>query len=152
MRQLSLIPKQKYRKRKVARAIAVRRGANHIVLKARVPLLRKNRDLVMKSIRDTQDRFGIRLRALAVMPDHLHLIARVATRRQFADALRMLAGTIARRIMKKGALWRARAWSRVVTAGRDLETVTMYVLKNPLKARIDDVLDAFWLKDGILQL
>ena len=65
LRQLHLIPKKKFAKRKVARAIATRRGENHVVLKARFPILRKHRHIVLKAIRETQDRFQIRIRARA---------------------------------------------------------------------------------------
>ena len=152
MKQLSLIPKKTFKGRKTARAIAVRRGENHVILKSRAPLLRRHRGIVLRSIRETQDRFGIRLRALAVMENHIHLVVRVSSRQQFANALRMLAGTIARRIAKKGRFWLQRAWSRVLTPGRDLDIATRYVLSNPLKAGLNSLFDTFWLRDGILQL
>ena len=152
MRQLQLIPKKKYRGRKIARAIATRRGENHIVLKSKLPLLRQHRAIVLRSIRDTQDRFHIRLRALAVMENHIHLVARVNSREQFANALRMLTGTIARRISKRGRFWLARAWSRVVTPGRDLSIASLYVVRNPMKAGLDSLFDSFVLLDGVLQL
>lgn len=115
-------------------------------------MLRKHRWIVLRSIRETQDRFHIRLRALAVMENHIHLIVRVSDRTQFANALRMLAGTIARRIAKKGSFWLARAWSRVVKPGRDLETATTYVVRNPIKADVWCDHDGFWILGGILQL
>ena len=152
MKQLALLREKKYRKRKTARAIAIRRGTNHVILKSRQPLLRKHRRIVLRSIRETQDRFEIRLHALAVMENHIHLIIRASSREQFANSLRMLAGTIARRITKKGAFWQQRAWSRVVRAGRDLETVTRYVACNPIRTEIWTVCDSFWIRDGILQL
>ena len=114
MKQLPLIPRKKYRARKVARAIATRRGANHVVLKSRTPILRRHRAVVLRSIRETQDRFGVLLHAFSIMENHIHLVIRASSREQFANALRMLAGTIARRIQKSGRFWLARAWSRVV--------------------------------------
>ena len=153
MRQLALFTRKKYRGRKTTRMIATtKRGENHVILKSRLPVLRKHRSVVMKSIRETQDRFQIRLRALAVMETHIHLIVRVSDRKQFANALRMLAGTIARRIAKKGKFWLQRSWSRIVKPGRDLNTATLYVACNPLKAGIDSFSDTFWLKNGVLQL
>lgn len=152
MKQLHLIIRKKFKARKQARPIAVKRGENHVILKSRVPLLRKHRDIVYRSLRETQLRFGIRLRALAVMENHIHLIIRVSDRGQFANALRMLAGTIARRITKKGRFWLQRAWSRVVRPGKDLWSITRYVLENPARAHIASSMDTFWIKDGILQL
>jgi REP element-mobilizing transposase RayT len=86
------------------------------------------------------------------MEDHIHLIVRVSSREQFANALRMLAGTIARRIKRRGRLWRARAWSRVVTQGRDLARAIHYVAANPFRAGIWTDLDSFYIVDGILQV
>ena len=86
------------------------------------------------------------------MENHIHLIVRASDRAQFANALRMLAGTIARRIAKKGAFWLARAWSRVVKPGRDLTSAVIYVIRNPMKARASSFLDTYWILDGILQL
>lgn len=80
------------------------RHFNHVVLKALVPILRRQTQVVRTLIRETQDRFGIRLRALAIMPDHVHLIVQVGTREQFQNALRFLAGMIALKI-SRGKLW-----------------------------------------------
>ena len=152
MKQLPLIPRPQYRKRKTARIIGTRRAQNHVILKARIPILRRHRAIVLRSIRDTQDRFHIRIRALAVMSDHLHLVIRVTHREQFANAMRMLAGTIARRIMKKGTLWRQRVWSRLVLEGRDLWNVCEYVIQNPHKAAIASFDDTWWILGGVLQV
>src|SRR6185369_13119567 len=94
MRQLKLFAEKKYKGRKTARAISLR-GANHVVLKAMRPTLRKNAPRIRALIREAQDRYGVKLKALAVMPDHVHLVLKVSSRTQFADALKFLASRIA---------------------------------------------------------
>lgn len=150
MRQLTLLREKKYEARKTARPISTR-GANHVVFKARAPKLRRHIPTIRDLIRKTQNRFGIRIQALAIMPDHVHLVLRVTSRRQFADSLRFLAGAIARKVAH-GGLWRARAWSRPLRWGRDLRAAFLYVWWNPAKARIFSEMDSCLLVDGVLQL
>jgi len=149
-KQLTLIKERKYPKRKVARAISLR-GANHVVLKASAPILRKHHAKIKFEIRKAQDRFSVRVRALAIMPDHIHLILKVSSRLQFANALRMLAGQIALGV-KGTKLWKQRLWSRPVKPGRDQDNATLYVARNSIKAGLVAVIDSFYIVDGILQL
>ena len=151
MKQLVLIREKKYAKRKIARPISLR-AANHVVLKAKQPLLRRHNSRIRQIVRDTQGRFKIKIRALSVMPDHVHLIIKVSSRKQFADSLRYLTGQIALKI--SGAkLWRTRAWSRTLTWGRDQQTAELYVWNNAVKARcFRDDFDTTYILDGILQI
>lgn len=148
MKQLTLFREKKYVGRKTTRAISTRHF-NHVVLKARKPTLRRHAPLVRSLIRETQLRFGIKLRALAVMPDHVHLIVQVGTREQFQNALRFLAGMIALKIAR-GKLWMKRAWSRVVRSGRDQWNAEMYVWRNPLRAQIFSEWDCVEIRGGVL--
>lgn len=148
MRQLLLLKEKRYVARKTARSISTRHF-NHVVLKARRPILRKNVAVVRALIRETQLRFGIRLRALAIMPDHVHLIVQVGTREQFQNALRFLAGMIALKIARR-KLWLKRAWSRVVRSGRDQWNAELYVWRNPLRAKIFSGWDSAEIRGGIL--
>ncbi|MBI2606014.1 MAG: transposase [Deltaproteobacteria bacterium] len=148
MKQLTLLREKKYSGRKTVRPISTRHY-NHVVLKARVPILRRHAPAVRGLVRETQDRFGIRLRALAVMPDHVHLIVQVGSRTQFQNALRFLAGMTALKIAH-GKLWLKRAWSRVVRSGRDQWNAEMYVWRNTLKAGIFSEWDSVEIRGGVL--
>ncbi|MBI2606010.1 MAG: transposase [Deltaproteobacteria bacterium] len=148
LRQLLLLKEKKYAGRKTARPISTRHY-NHVVLKARRPILRKNSVVVRALIRETQLRFGVRLRALAVMPDHVHLIVQVGAREQFQDALRFLAGMIALKVAH-GKLWLKRAWSRVVRSGRDQWNAEMYVCQNPFRTGIFTEADHAMIQGGVL--
>lgn len=150
MRQLTLLREQKYEGRKTARPISLS-GANHVVFKARRPVLRRNIPRIRRLLREAQDRFGIRIHALAIMPDHIHLVLRVSSRKQFADSLRFFAGMAAKLVTRFG-LWRARAWSRPLRWGRDLRNAFLYVWRNPYRARIDAEADSAFLIDGVLQV
>ena len=121
------------------------------MLKSRYPNLRRHQPIIRALIRETQDRFGLKVRALAVMEDHVHLVVKVSSRKQFADALRFLAGGIAQKI--SGAkVWAKRAWSRPIKVARDLQTVEFYVARNSIRAGIYTANDAYFILDGILQL
>jgi REP element-mobilizing transposase RayT len=135
--------------RKTARAISTK-GYNHIVVKARVPVLRLQYRLIQAVLMETQRRFGIELRAFAVMPDHCHLIVKVGSRSQFANALRFFSGQVALK-MKRGRLWAQRAWSRVVRHGRDYVGAVRYVWRNPIRAGIfSSRIDTLFIVNGAL--
>ena len=148
MNQLKLIPEKKYAKRKQARAISLR-GHNHIVFKAHKPFLRRHHVAIKGLIKETQRRYGLKLKALAIQPDHIHLLAKVPTRVAFANAMRFLAAQVARKI-NKGKLWKKRVWSRTVTTLGDLQNVSTYVWRNPFRSRHDSHQDCIALQDGWL--
>ena len=150
MKQLTLIKEKKYAARKCARPISLR-GANHIVLKSLRSTLRRHQPVIRALIRDAQDRFGLKIRALAVMGDHVHLVVKVNSRNQFANALRFLAGGIARKISVV-KVWAKRACSRPIKVARDLQTVECYVARNSIKAGIYSDGDAYFILDGVLQV
>lgn len=152
--QPDLLFEKKYRARKSTRALSTRH-ALHVILKARTPILRKHHATIKTIIEDTQVRFGdkglgLKIKALAIQPDHIHLVLKTPSRQAFADSLRYLAGTIALRIAK-GKLWRQRVWSRVVKTGRDLDGVLAYVCRNPVKAGVFSIQDHVFIVDGILR-
>ena len=150
MKQLTLIKEKKYAARKCARPISLR-GANHIALKSKRPILRWHQAVIRELIRETQYRFGLKIRALAVMEDHVHLVVKVSSRKQFADALGFLAGGIAQKLTL-AKLWTKRAWSRPINVARDLQTVETYVARNSIKAGLYTTGDAYFILNGILQL
>lgn len=148
-RQKNLFQFRKYSGRKLTRPVATREF-NHLIVKSRLPILRLNHLLIQAVLMKTQRRFGIQLRAFAVMPDHVHLIVKVSSRKQWADALRFFSGQVALRL-GRGRIWAERAWSRVVKSGRDYSGAVQYVARNPFKARIADPrIDSLWIADGIL--
>lgn len=148
MKQLSL-PRRRYQKRKVARAISLK-GANHITLRANAFVLRRHHSTIKEIIVETQKRYEIKLRAIAIMSNHLHLVTKVPSREAFANALRFLASRIALKI-GHGKIWAERSWSRPITTRADLKNVTAYVWNNPLKAKtLNAQVDSYWIFQGLL--
>jgi REP element-mobilizing transposase RayT len=148
-RQYSLFIQKTNAARKSARAISTKEY-NHIVVKARVPILRLHYRLIQLVLIETQRRFGIELRAFSVMPDHCHLIVNVSSRSQFANALRFFTGQVALK-MGRGKIWAQRAWSRVVRHGRDYVGAVLYVWRNPIRAGIFNTeMDAVFIVNGVL--
>ena len=148
-RQIPLIHFKKYSGRKIIRPVSLREF-NHIVVKSKLPVLRLNYRLIQSVLIETRRRFGIRLRAFAIMEDHVHLVVKVDSRKQWADSLRFFTGQVALRL-KRGKIWAQRAWSRVVKAGRDYCGAVRYVWSNPFKAGIADLgIDAVFVINGIL--
>lgn len=145
-----LIPDKKYSRRKVARPISLR-GANHVVLKSRHPILRRHMGLIHALIRETQARYGVKLRAFAIMEDHAHFVIKVGSRSQFANALRFLPSRIAMKVAGV-RLWRQRAWSRPIGTKRHQTIAERYVARNPIRAGIWLIADSFFIIDGVLQL
>jgi REP element-mobilizing transposase RayT len=148
-KQLSLLKQKQYAGRKIARPVSTKEF-NHIVVKSKLPILRLQYRLIQAVLIEAQKRFGIEVRAFAIMPDHCHLVVRVGSRKQFANALRFFTGQVALK-MGRGKLWAQRAWSRVVHQGRDYIGAVLYVWNNPIKGRVFDIrIDAVWILNGIL--
>ena len=75
----ALFSDKKYSGRKIARKISIKE-MNHVIFKSSVPILRVHRQLIDRVIHDAQQRFGFKIRAIAVMPDHIHLAMKVPVR------------------------------------------------------------------------
>jgi REP element-mobilizing transposase RayT len=148
-KQLPLLTEKKYLARKTVRAIGIRQP-NHVTFKARLPILRANHLVVKQLVRETQRRYGIRIRALAIMDNHLHFLIQTPSREAFQNSLRFLSGQIALKL-SHGKLWLRRCWSRVVTWGRDYLNVKRYIEANPEKAGIFDGTDVFTIRHGYLE-
>ena len=148
MKQL-LIPQHRYSKRKEARAISLR-GANHITLKANAFVLRKHHRVIKQIIHATQLRYSIKLQAVAIMSNHIHLLTKVPSRKAFANALRFLTSRIALRL-GRGTLWNIRAWSRPVKSRTDIQNVTNYIWLNPSKANtVNGRIDSYCIQNEVL--
>lgn len=94
---------------------------HHVIFKAKAPVLRKHHVLIRQVLMQTQQRYGIRIKAIAIMPDHVHFLISCgpAIREMFYNALKFFASKVALGILHKsglktGRLWRDRVWSRVV--------------------------------------
>jgi REP element-mobilizing transposase RayT len=137
----------RHRRRKLERPVSTRR-AMHVTLHSERAigewsLLRHTRE-VREALRDCGRRTGVRIYDFANVGSHLHLLVRARRRDAFQAFLRSFAGIVARRVtgarkgrpIQGGHFWRALAWSRVVTWGRDYATVRHYIFRNRIEASL----------------
>ena len=85
-------------------------------------------------------RFGIRVYRYANVGNHLHLLVQTRKSRDFQNFLRFLTGAVAfavsgaRKGNPIGRFWEKLAYTRIVSWGREFETVTAYFIKNLFEA------------------
>lgn len=115
----------------------------------RKPLPDKALDKVFEVILPC-DRKTIELDAAVVMPNHVHLIFRLASQRDLSQVLKHIKGASARRInqvlKRTGSVWMNESFDRVVRDARDFENKIEYVTQNPVKrCLVCDPGDYKWL-------
>jgi len=78
------------------------------------------------------------LQCFAIMPNHVHVLARFCPNTDAHRTLKAWKGVSARRInsllSRKGALWQEGYWDRLIRSAAHWETVRSYILENPAKA------------------
>ncbi|NDC25263.1 MAG: hypothetical protein EB078_08210 [Proteobacteria bacterium] len=104
------------------------KNAAHVVLRARLPVLRlkKNKTLISQLLCETAERFQVKIYNNSLNSNHIHLLVTAKTQKHLHDFLRVLTGQIAQRITgavrgrkNKLAFWLKPAWKRIVHWGRD---------------------------------
>lgn len=129
-------------KRKLARPIDPKRPM-HLVLRSsrargKLSLLSKAKaieGLIQKSAK----KHGVQVQQYANAGNHLHLIVKARTRRDFQNFLRNLTGKIAQLMTQAkkgnafGKFWDTLAYTRVVEWGRALRVAKDYVMLNELE-------------------
>lgn len=135
MKQLSLFAKPKPEhggdgrkgKRKSARLLCTKRPI-HLVLKANKKGLYQNKAYFEAQIHKFAARFRLKIYGIAVNHDHIHFIAKIATRELYKSFIRALTGALALRFGK--GIWALLPYSRVVEWGRAFRAVLAYLKKN----------------------
>jgi hypothetical protein len=102
----------------------------------------KNVRVIDGFVAKTARKWGIRVHERANVGNHLHLLVRARSRREFQAFLRELAGGIAMRItgsrksfsLAGGRFWDELAYTRVVSWGRDFTRVSLYIVTNLFEA------------------
>lgn len=121
-------------RRKTQRPLAFR-GSNHLVLKTTSSvLLLNNQDLVKRAIGKYARRFGLKIYALAVQADHIHIHFRVGTRIQYNRWTRTVTARLVCVIPK--LKWRLRPYTRMAHWGRDFGGLNRYVRTNTGEAQV----------------
>jgi len=118
------------------------KASEHVVLRARMPVLRlkKNRVIVSQLLVQTSERFQVKIYNNSLNSNHIHLLVKARTPKDLYDFLRVLAGQIAQKITgavrgKKNRLgfWLQPAWRRIVHWGRDFLTLNQYIFRNQIE-------------------
>ncbi len=128
-------------KRKLARPIDPKRPL-HLVMRStrargELSLLKtKHRKPIETLLRQTAQRFQIRIYGYANVGNHLHLLIQGKDRKSIQNFLRVAAGKIALLVTQAkkgqafGRFWDLLAFSRVVEWGRGFRTLRNYIIKN----------------------
>ena len=116
--------------------------AEHLVLRARLPVLRlkKNKVLISTLLFDISKKFQVKIYNNSLNSNHIHLLVKAPTQKKLHDFLRVLTGHIAQRITSavrgkknKRSFWLQPAWKRLVHWGRDFFNLQSYIYQNQLE-------------------
>ncbi len=116
--------------------------AEHLVLRARLPVLRlrKNKALISHLLFQGAEKFQVKIYNNSLNSNHIHLLVKAPTQKKLHDFLRVLTGQIAQRITgavrgkrNKASFWLKPAWKRIVHWGRDFLGLHKYIYQNQLE-------------------
>jgi len=116
--------------------------AEHLVLRARLPVLRlrKNKALISHLLFQVAENFQVKIYNNSLNSNHIPLLVKAPTQKHLHDFLRVLTGQIAQKITgavrgKKNNLsfWLNPVWKRIVHWGRDFYNLHRYIYKNQLE-------------------
>lgn len=157
-RQLSFLPSLKVHtnldhggdirqgKRKVQRPFDPKRPL-HVVLRAsrargEWSMLRPQHEgRIQREIEKLSKRYGVKVYRSVNVGNHLHLLIQARKRKDFQSFLRVLTGAIAflitgtRKGLPVGRFWDKLAYSRIVSWGREFETLAKYFVKNLFESK-----------------
>ena len=113
-----------------------------LVLRARLPVLRlkRNKAMISDLLFELSQKFKVKSYNNSLNSNHIHLLVRAETMKDYHDFVRVFAGQIAQKITaavrgKKNKLsfWLKPAWRRIVYWGRDFLNLHQYIYQNQLE-------------------
>jgi REP element-mobilizing transposase RayT len=116
--------------------------AQHLVLRARLPILRikRNKALISLLLIEVAEKFEVKIYNNSLNSNHIHLLVKAPAQKSLHDFLRVLAGQISQRITgavrgKKHpfSFWLRPAWKRIVHWGRDFFNLNRYIYQNQME-------------------
>jgi REP element-mobilizing transposase RayT len=116
--------------------------AEHLVLRARLPILRRKRNkaLISQILFEVAEKFHVKIYNNSLNSSHIHLLVKGSTQKSLHDFLRVLAGQIAQRITGAArgnknpfSFWLRPAWKRIVHWGRDFLNLHRYIYQNQME-------------------
>jgi len=116
--------------------------AEHLVLRARLPILRikRNKALISLLLFEAAEKFEVKIYNNSLNSNHIHLLVKAPTQKSLHDFLRFFAGQISQRITgavrgKKNpfSFWLRPVWKRIVHWGRDFLNMHRYIYQNQME-------------------
>jgi hypothetical protein len=132
-------------KRKLARPFSINK-AIHLILrstKARGAwsfLKSKNEKIIYKLIYHYAAKFNVKIYRYANAGNHLHILLKAGSKKDFQNFLRTITGIIPRLVTgaqkrkAKGKFWDELVYTKLVAWGRQFKNTSNYVFKNALEA------------------
>ncbi|MFM8269071.1 MAG: transposase [Pseudomonadota bacterium] len=117
--------------------------SEHLVLRARLPVLRlkRNKAIISALLLELSQKFRVRIYNNSLNSNHIHLLVKASHPKDLHDFLRVLTGQIAQRITgavrgKKNrvSFWLKPVWKRIVHWGRDFLGLHQYIYQNQLES------------------
>lgn len=116
--------------------------SEHLVLRARFPILRlkRNKAVISDLLFGLSQKFKVKIYNNSLNSNHIHLLVKAENPKDLQDFLRVLAGQIAQRITgavrgrkNKFSFWLKPTWKRIVQWGRDFVNLHQYIYQNQLE-------------------
>lgn len=144
MIQLSLLPQQQSKKlakafggslakkgqRKVSRPIDISKPI-HLVLRSKENKLFQSMLFVECYTQKFAHKFGVKIYRMATVSNHIHLLIKAPDKECYIRFVRALTGSLSKKLKVK---WECLPYTRVVTWGREFDSVKRYVAQNVLEA------------------
>lgn len=130
-------------KRKSARVLCTKRPL-HLVLKAKKNGLYQKRAYFESQIYKYAARFRLHIYTIAVNHNHIHFVAKIATRELYKSFIKVLTGALALTFGK--GIWALLPYSRVVEWGQALRAVMAYLKKNREEASGERAYEPRWYR------
>lgn len=115
---------------------------HHLVLRARLPVLRlkRNKKIISLLLFELSQEFKIKIYNNSLNSNHIHLLVKATHSKDLSDFLRLFAGQVAQRITgavrgkkNKVGFWLKPTWKRIVHWGRDFLNLQKYIYRNQLE-------------------
>ena len=108
--------------------------------------------ILIDTLRNYADRYSITLYAYCLLPDHLHILACPEGTESVPKFINMFKGRITFLLRKrgiKGRIWQRGFYDHIIRHSESLETVTKYILENPVRKGIIDRFENYqWSSDS----
>jgi REP element-mobilizing transposase RayT len=96
--------------------------------------------LLLQAMRYNARTHGCQMMAYCIMPDHLHLLARVGPHGgdllDFVDGFKRRTATTLARFARGSAVWQEGYWDRHVRSNEPVANIIHYILMNPVRAEL----------------